>query len=145
MNATDDVGAADLVVVNTCAFIEDARRESIDTVLALADARRAGARLVVTGCLAERYGEELADAIPEVDAVVGFDGAGAISTFADPGIDASAEVAFLGRRGAGPSPQGVRDLLELPRGGAVRAVGVPQGRRGLRPRVRVLRDPVVPR
>jgi ribosomal protein S12 methylthiotransferase len=45
---------ADLVVVNTCAFIEAARQESIDTVLALADARRDGARLVVTGCLAER-------------------------------------------------------------------------------------------
>jgi len=111
--ATDDVGSADLVVVNTCAFIEDARRESIDTVLALADARRPGARLVVTGCLAERYGEELAEAMPEVDAVVGFDGAGALSAYADP--SGSTEVAFLGRRGAGPSPQGVRDLLELPR------------------------------
>jgi ribosomal protein S12 methylthiotransferase len=109
--ATDDVGAADLVVVNTCAFVEDARRESIDTVLALADARRPGARLVVTGCLAERYGDELADAMPEVDAVVGFDGAGAIGAYAG---DAT-EVAFLGRRGAGPTPQGVRDLLELPR------------------------------
>jgi len=112
--ATDDVEAADLVVVNTCAFIEDARRESIDTVLALADARRPGARLVVTGCLAERYGDELAAAMPEVDAVVGFDGAGAISAYADAG--ASAEVSFLGRRGTGPSPEGVRDLLELPRG-----------------------------
>jgi ribosomal protein S12 methylthiotransferase len=113
--ATDDVGTADLVVVNTCAFIEDARRESIETVLALADARRPGARLVVTGCLAERYGEELADALPEVDAVVGFDGAGAISAYATPDADAATEVAFLGRRGAGPSPLGVRDLLELPR------------------------------
>jgi ribosomal protein S12 methylthiotransferase len=114
--ATDDVGAADLVVVNTCAFIEAARRESIDTVLALADARRPGARLVVTGCLAERYGDELADALPEVDAVVGFDGAGAISAYADVDPDPTMEVAFLGRRGAGPSPEGVRDLLELPRG-----------------------------
>jgi ribosomal protein S12 methylthiotransferase len=112
--ATDDVGAADLVVVNTCAFIEDARRESIETVLTLADARRPGARLVVTGCLAERYGDELADALPEVDAVVGFEGAGAIGAYA-PDAAATAEVAFLGRRGAGPSPQGVRDLLELPR------------------------------
>ena len=63
---------ADLVVVNTCAFIEAARQESIDTVLALAEARRPGARLVVTGCLAERYGDELATALPEVDAVAGF-------------------------------------------------------------------------
>lgn len=63
---------ADLVVVNTCAFIEAARQESIDTILALSDGRRPGARLVVTGCLAERYGEELAAALPEVDLVAGF-------------------------------------------------------------------------
>ena len=64
--------AADLVVVNTCAFIEAARQESIDTVLELSDARRPGARLVVTGCMAERYGDELAAALPEVDQVAGF-------------------------------------------------------------------------
>ena len=63
---------ADLVVVNTCAFIEEARQESIDTVLALADRKAEGAELVVTGCLAERYGGELAAALPEADAVVGF-------------------------------------------------------------------------
>jgi len=63
---------ADVVVVNTCAFIEAARQESIDTVLALSEARRPGARLVVTGCLAERYGDELAVALPEADAVAGF-------------------------------------------------------------------------
>jgi ribosomal protein S12 methylthiotransferase len=63
---------ADLVVVNTCAFIDAARQESIDTVLNLADRRRDGARLVVTGCMAERYGDELRDALPEVDLVAGF-------------------------------------------------------------------------
>src|SRR5262245_15840547 len=63
---------ADLIVVNTCAFIEAARRESIDTVLALAERRGEGARLVVTGCMAERYGDELATALPEVDQVAGF-------------------------------------------------------------------------
>jgi ribosomal protein S12 methylthiotransferase len=68
----DRADQADLVVVNTCAFIEDARRESIDTILSLARGRRDGARLVVTGCLAERYGDELAEAMPEADAVVGF-------------------------------------------------------------------------
>src|SRR2546423_863268 len=91
--------AADLVVVNTCAFIEAARQESIDTVLALADARKGGARLVVTGCMAERYGAELAAALPEVDAVVGFAGEGSIS-----------EVVL--RR---PPKGGPRALLELPR------------------------------
>jgi ribosomal protein S12 methylthiotransferase len=70
--ATDDPSLADLVVVNTCAFIEDARKESIDTVLALGAQRKDGARLVVTGCMAERYGSELAEALPEVDQVAGF-------------------------------------------------------------------------
>ena len=65
--ATDDPSLADVVVVNTCAFIEDARKESIDTVLALESQRKKGARIVVTGCMAERYGQELADALPEVD------------------------------------------------------------------------------
>ena len=63
---------ADVVVVNTCAFVEEARQESIDTVLALSRTRAPGAQVVVTGCLAERYGDELADALPEVDLVAGF-------------------------------------------------------------------------
>jgi ribosomal protein S12 methylthiotransferase len=67
-----DPSDADLVVVNTCAFIEAARQESIDTVLGLAGRRAPGARLVVTGCLAERYGDELREALPEVDLVAGF-------------------------------------------------------------------------
>jgi ribosomal protein S12 methylthiotransferase len=63
---------ADLVVANTCAFIEAAREESIETVLDLADRKLSDARLVVTGCMAERYGDELAAALPEVDLVAGF-------------------------------------------------------------------------
>ncbi len=96
----DDAGRADLVVVNTCAFIEAARQESIDTVLALGDTRKGGSRLVVTGCMAERYGDELAEALPEVDAVVGFEGEGSLSV-------------ALGLPKV--KPVGVRDLLELPR------------------------------
>ena len=64
-------GDADLLVVNTCAFIEAARQESIDTVLALRD-DSPNAEIVVTGCMAERYGDELAGALPEADAVMGF-------------------------------------------------------------------------
>jgi ribosomal protein S12 methylthiotransferase len=63
---------ADLVVANTCAFIEAAREESIETVLELADRKTKTARLVVTGCMAERYGDELVEALPEVDLVAGF-------------------------------------------------------------------------
>ena len=72
MVPTDEAAAADLVVVNTCAFIDAARQESIDTILALDEQRREGARLVVTGCMAERYGDELAAALPEVDQIAGF-------------------------------------------------------------------------
>jgi ribosomal protein S12 methylthiotransferase len=72
MEPTDDAALADLVVVNTCAFIDTARQESIDTILALDGLRPDGSRLVVTGCMAERYGDELAAALPEVDQVAGF-------------------------------------------------------------------------
>jgi ribosomal protein S12 methylthiotransferase len=63
---------ADLVVVNTCAFIDEARQESVDVILEASEARREGAKLVVTGCLAERYGARLAKSLPEVDFVAGF-------------------------------------------------------------------------
>ena len=96
---TDRPDDADLVVVNTCAFIDAARQESIEVALGLAEVKRPGARLVVTGCMAERYGDELAAALPEADAVVGFEHEGQI-----------AEVVLRGRK-----PSGVRDLLELPR------------------------------
>jgi ribosomal protein S12 methylthiotransferase len=89
---------ADLVVVNTCAFIEAAREESIGTVLELAATKKKGAKLVVTGCMAERYGEELAAALPEVDRVAGF------------GVPVHFGKAPLARR---PVPS--FDLLNLPR------------------------------
>ena len=69
---TQDVSSADLVVINTCAFVEEAREESINAVLQLEQDRMPGSRIVVTGCLAERYGDELAEALPEVDQVAGF-------------------------------------------------------------------------
>ena len=94
--AADSPGDADLVVVNTCAFIDAARQESIDTVLTLSDARRDGARLVVTGCMAERYGDELAESLPEADLVAGF------------GVPVT-----LGRKSAGDLPS--FDLLNLAR------------------------------
>ena len=66
---------ADAVLVNTCGFIEAAKKDSIDTVLAAADLKGAGQAkaVVAVGCLAERYGRELADSLPEADAVLGFD------------------------------------------------------------------------
>ena len=61
---------AEVVVVNTCGFIEAAKQESVDTLLAASDS---GAKVVAAGCMAERYGTELADALPEASAVLGFD------------------------------------------------------------------------
>src|SRR5215469_15625671 len=70
---TADAAQADVIVVNTCAFIEPARRESIDAVLEMARHKTDGAcrRLIVTGCLAERYRAELRREIPEIDVVLG--------------------------------------------------------------------------
>jgi len=70
---TADASQADVLVVNTCAFIDRAKQESIDTILEMAELKKqvAGRKLVVTGCLAERYRDELKKEIPEIDAVFG--------------------------------------------------------------------------
>src|SRR6188474_1097738 len=70
---TADSQDADVIVVNTCAFIDNAKQESIDAILEMAGQKREGkcSRLVVTGCLAERYRDELKKEIPEIDAVLG--------------------------------------------------------------------------
>lgn len=115
----DEPSEADVIVVNTCAFIETARQESIDVVLQLVDLTKAGAEVVVTGCMAERYGDELAAALPEVSVrgfgiSVGAEGhdrdhdaaPGATSTAA-----ATATAVTIGRKPSIPS----FDLLNLPR------------------------------
>jgi ribosomal protein S12 methylthiotransferase len=70
---TEDASQADVLVVNTCAFIDRAKQESIDTILELAQHKTTGrcTKLVVTGCLAERYRDELKAEIPEIDVVLG--------------------------------------------------------------------------
>ena len=64
---------ADIIVVNTCCFIHDAKEESIQTILEMAEYKKEGKlkALIVTGCLAQRYQQEIIDEIPEVDAVLG--------------------------------------------------------------------------
>src|SRR4051794_18453451 len=71
----EDAAEADTVVVNTCGFVEAAKKDSVDTLLAAADYKDAGRTqaVVAVGCLAERYGEQLAEALPETDAVLSFD------------------------------------------------------------------------
>ncbi len=102
MVAVQSAEEADLVVVNTCAFIDEARRESIDTILSLDEQRPASSRLVVTGCMAERYGAELAAELPEVDMVAGF---------GVPVQQASARKLIP----VGSAPVPTLDLLNLPR------------------------------
>jgi len=71
----DDAAEADVAVVNTCGFVEQAKKDSIDTLLEAADLKEHGRtqKVVAVGCLAERYGQELADELPDADAVLGFD------------------------------------------------------------------------
>jgi len=70
---TADASQADVLVVNTCAFIDRAKQESIDTILEMAELKKQhpGRKLVVTGCMAERYRDELKTEIPEIDAIYG--------------------------------------------------------------------------
>jgi ribosomal protein S12 methylthiotransferase len=107
-----DPSDADAVLVNTCGFVDSAKKDSIDTLLAAADLRTGAAgddadgrgprAVVAVGCLAERYGAELADSLPEADAVLGFDAYPAIGAHLD---------AVL--RGAAPAPHVPTDRRTL--------------------------------
>ena len=78
-----DSTTADLVVVNTCSFIESAKQESIDTLLELGDGKRDGQKLIATGCLVERYADELQRELPVVDGFLGARNWSALPTLAD--------------------------------------------------------------
>jgi ribosomal protein S12 methylthiotransferase RimO len=108
LELVDEPGDADAVVVNTCGFVASAKKDSIDTMLAAADLRDAGSgpkAVVAVGCLAERYGTELAAELTEVDAVLGFDDY--------PDIAAKVRQVLAGDRPAAPVPQDRRLLLPL--------------------------------
>ncbi len=68
---TDDISDADVIIVNTCGFIKSAKEESIQTILEMHEARKNGSLLVVTGCLMQRYKDELMEELPEVDLFTG--------------------------------------------------------------------------
>ncbi|WP_258347942.1 30S ribosomal protein S12 methylthiotransferase RimO [Saccharopolyspora gregorii] len=80
----DGADSADVVVVNTCGFVESAKKDSVDTLLAASDT---GAKVVAVGCMAERYGQELAEQMPEADAVLGFDHYGQLAERLDDVIE----------------------------------------------------------
>jgi ribosomal protein S12 methylthiotransferase len=112
-----DEDRADVLLVNTCGFVDSAKKDSIDTVLAAADT---GKKVVAVGCLAERYGAELAASLPEADAVLGFD------SYAD--IAARLDDVAAGRPVTPHVPRDRRTLLPVTpahRGAASAAVALP--------------------
>ncbi len=108
-----DVIGADVVVVNTCAFIDSAREESIETILELASLKSKSAKLVVTGCLAQRYYEELSESIPEIDVVARFGEDFTKATSLGNKIVRKPKVGALHSPSPGSLP--LMDLLRLPR------------------------------
>ncbi len=110
----DEPEDAEAVVVNTCGFIDSAKKDSIDTLLAASDLKGGTTqRVVAVGCMAERYGAELAEALPEADAVLGFD------AYAD--IDARLRRIMDGEHPAAHTPADRRRLLPLAPAGRQRA------------------------
>jgi ribosomal protein S12 methylthiotransferase RimO len=103
----EEAADADAVVVNTCGFVEAAKKDSIDTLLSAADLKGVNGpkAVVAVGCLAERYGGELANALPEADAVLGFDDY--------PDIAERLNAVLRGDRPAPPTPRDRRLLLPL--------------------------------
>jgi ribosomal protein S12 methylthiotransferase len=99
---TTDGSGADVVLVNTCGFVEKAKQDSIETLLAAAGT---GAKVVAAGCMAERYGRELADSLPEADAVLGFDDY--------PTISATLDAVLRGEAHQAHTPRDRRQLLPI--------------------------------
>ncbi len=97
---TSQVEEADLIIINTCAFIESAKKESIDTILSVADQKKETAKLVVCGCLSQRYKKELVSLMPEVDRFIGIDEYGNIKKILKNVMDSSfpiSDLSFLNR------------------------------------------------
>ena len=103
----DEPESADAVVVNTCGFVESAKKDSIDTLIAAADLKggRGPQAVIAVGCLAQRYGADLAASLPEADAVLGFDDY--------PDIASRVRAVLAGERLSAPTPSDRRLLLPL--------------------------------
>ena len=169
----DDAAEADVAVVNTCGFVEQAKKDSIDALLEASDLKEDGRTraVVAVGCLAERYGKDLAEQLPEADAVLGFDSYRDLSTHLrtilggghvpshTPGRPATpasplargaaggaAQVALPGHNTM-PYAAGRRTCHRAAPGSApvsTGGLGAAQDRIGVRPSLLVLRDPDVP-
>lgn len=137
----EDAATADVAVVNTCGFIEQAKKDSIDAILEANDLREHGAtqKVVAVGCLAERYGKELADELPEADAVLGFD------SYAD--MSSHLRAVLDGRSPEAHTPGDRRALLPISpveRDGATDDVALPGHGAGDLPRARLDDRPWAP-
>lgn len=113
---TTDGDGADVVLVNTCGFVTQAKQESVDTLLAAADS---GAKVVAVGCLAERYGAQLADSLPEAAAVLSFDDY--------PEISQRLSAVLAGERPTAHTPRDRRKLLPVTPVARAQAGVVPPG------------------
>jgi ribosomal protein S12 methylthiotransferase len=111
---TQNAGEADVLVVNTCAFIDAAKQESIDTILEMAQHKKDGScrRLIVTGCMAERYRDELKKEIPEIDAVLG---TGQVPEIVAAITGGATPLTFYRTRGSTSTPRAVGGPLPLSR------------------------------
>ena len=128
---------ADAVVINTCGFIDSAKEEAIDTILSVAELKSAGqvGKILVTGCLTQRYQQEILDELPEVDGIMGTGSYGEI-------VPALAEM--MARRHAPPLCRHPRhDRRIRPGADHAGALRLPAHCRGLRQPLRLLRDPVL--
>ena len=137
----DDAAVADVAVVNTCGFIEQAKKDSIDAILEANDLREHGRtqKVVAVGCLAERYGKELAEELPEADAVLGFD------SYAD--MSSHLRAVLDGRSPEAHTPGDRRTLLPISpveREGATTDVALPGHGASDLPRARLDERPWAP-
>ena len=113
---TDDESQAEVIVVNTCCFIHDAKEESIQAILDMANYKTEGnlKALIVTGCLAQRYKEEITKEIPEVDAVLGTNSQAALLDAVDEALKGKVSHVFTagrtGRQGTDPGSAGDYNL-----------------------------------
>ena len=127
----EDADDADIVVVNTCGFIEQAKKDSVDALLEAAEGNR---KVVAVGCMAERYGTQLADELPEASAVLGFD------SYAD--IALRLDDVLAGREVVSHTPRDRRQLLPIAPVDRQAAAGVIPGHDGGVQRVRLTTGPV---
>lgn len=108
-----DVSAAEIIIVNTCGFIDTAKQESIDTILEMAQYKRQNCRkLIMCGCLAERYHDEILSELPEVDAVVGANDFPRIVDVINDCLDGDTPI-FYGNQDS-PLPEGLPRVISTP-------------------------------